>query len=96
MVETPVSRDQLYIADEVFVSGTAAECIALCEIDFREIGDGKTGPVTRAIQRAFHDAVHGRSPRSQNWLQYVDEGLPSRLPANLPVRDEASVSGYAD
>ena len=48
VVEEPISRDQLYIADEVFVCGTAAEVIALREIDFRTIGSGKTGPVTRA------------------------------------------------
>jgi branched-chain amino acid aminotransferase len=92
VVETPVSRDQLYIADEVFVSGTAAECIALCEIDFREIGDGKTGQVTRAIQEAFHETVRGRNPRSQGWLNYVNEGLPAGLPASLSIRDNASVS----
>ncbi len=43
VLEQPVSRDQLYVADEVFVCGTAAECIGLSEIDFRKIGDGKTG-----------------------------------------------------
>jgi branched-chain amino acid aminotransferase len=44
VLEEPISRDQLYIADEVFVCGTAAEVVALREIDFRTIGDGKTGP----------------------------------------------------
>jgi chorismate mutase len=69
--ELPVSRDQLYIADEVFVCGTAAECIGLREIDFRVIGDGKTGPVTRAIQKTFDDIIHGKSPQYQRWLAYV-------------------------
>jgi branched-chain amino acid aminotransferase len=55
VLEQPISRDQLYIAEEVFVCGTAAECIGLSEIDFRVIGDGKTGPVTRAIQNVYHD-----------------------------------------
>src|SRR5512139_4136973 len=54
VLEQPISRDQLYIADEVFVCGTAAECIALREIDFRAIGSGTMGPVTRQIQQAFH------------------------------------------
>ena len=58
--EAPVSRDQLYNADEVFVCGTVAEVIGLREIDFRTVGDGGTGPVTRAIQAAYADAVHGR------------------------------------
>lgn len=72
VVEQPLSRDQLYIADEVFVSGTAAECIGLREIDFRVIGSGKTGPVTKALQQAFHAAIHGSHPRSAEWLDYVE------------------------
>jgi len=69
--EAQISRDQLYIADEVFVSGTAAECIGLSEIDFRTIGSGMTGPVTQKIQHAFHDAIHGRSPQYAHWLDLV-------------------------
>ncbi len=72
VTEAPIARDQLYIADEVFVCGTAAECIALREIDFRTIGSGKTGPITRAIQQAFHAAVRGLHPRSEQWLDYVN------------------------
>jgi len=81
VIEAPVSRDQLYIADEVFVSGTAAECIALCEIDYRVIGDGKAGPVTKAVQKAFHAAVHGQHPRSAGWLDYVNTAVPVDQPA---------------
>jgi branched-chain amino acid aminotransferase len=72
VLEQPISRDQLYLADEVFVSGTAAECIGLREIDFRTIGSGKTGLVTREIQQAFHAALHGNHPRSSEWLDYVN------------------------
>jgi branched-chain amino acid aminotransferase len=84
VLEQPVSRDQLYMADEVFVSGTAAECIGLREIDFRVIGSGKTGPFTRLMQRTFHDAVHGSHPRSAEWLDYVSlpVGLPSQVMAS--------------
>ena len=71
--ETPVSRDQLYIADEVFVCGTAAECIALREIDFRVIGEGKMGPVARAVQKEFQAVIRGRHARSNEWLDYVKE-----------------------
>lgn len=77
VVETPLSRDQLYAADEVFVVGTAAECIGLREIDFRVIGNGATGPVTRKLQQDFHDVVRGRHPRSADWLSYVGQGLAS-------------------
>ena len=75
VVEALVSRDQLYIADEVFVCGTAAECIGLSEIDFRKIGEGKTGPVTRALQKEFHAATRGKSPRYQDWLAYVNTNI---------------------
>jgi branched-chain amino acid aminotransferase len=67
----PLSRDQLYSADEVFVCGTAAEVIGLREIDFRTIGAGKTGPVTRSIQEAFQAVIRGRHPRSAGWLDLV-------------------------
>jgi len=71
VLEQPVSRDQLYIADEVFVCGTAAECIGLSEIDFRKIGDGKTGPVTRQIQKIYHEAIRGKLPQYESWCDYI-------------------------
>jgi len=74
----PVSRDQLYLADEVFVCGTAAEVVALREIDGRPIGAGRTGPVTHALQEAFHRAVHGEDPRYERWLTYVRDASVRR------------------
>jgi branched-chain amino acid aminotransferase len=71
ILEQPISRDQLYIADEVFVCGTAAECIGLSEIDFRKIGEGKTGPVTRKIQDVYHDAIRGKVEKYESWCEYV-------------------------
>jgi branched-chain amino acid aminotransferase len=68
VIEEPMSRDQLYIADEVLVCGTAAEVIGLREIDFRTIGSGKTGPITRALQEEFEKLVHGKHARSARWL----------------------------
>ena len=73
VLEQPISRDQLYIAEEVFVCGTAAECIGLSEIDFRVIGDGKTGPITRAIQNVYHDLIRGKVTRYEEWCDYVEE-----------------------
>jgi len=69
--EILISRDQLYTADEVFVVGTAAECIGLSEIDFRKIGDGKTGPVTREIQHVYHEAIRGKDARYEAWCDYA-------------------------
>jgi branched-chain amino acid aminotransferase len=70
--EARLTRDDLYAADEVFVCGTAAEVIGLREIDFRRIGEGRTGPITRAIQRLYRDATEGRHPRASDWLEYLD------------------------
>jgi branched-chain amino acid aminotransferase len=78
--EARVSRDQLYVADEVFACGTAAEVLGIAEIDTRKVGDGRTGPVTLRIQAAYSDAVHGRHRRSAEWLTYVetDQGKGQR------------------
>ena len=73
VTEAPISRDQLYNADEVFVCGTAAECIGLSEIDFRKIGDGTTGPITRAIQNVYHDSIRGKVAKYEDWCEYVEE-----------------------
>ena len=71
VMEQSISRDQLYISDEVFVCGTAAECIAIREIDFRPVGSGTVGPVCQAIQQAYVAAIHGQNPRFAKWLDYV-------------------------
>jgi branched-chain amino acid aminotransferase len=73
VIEEQISRDQLYTADELFVCGTAAECIAVSEVDFRIVGDTQMGVITRQIQQAYHDAVHGRHARSVTWLDYVND-----------------------
>jgi branched-chain amino acid aminotransferase len=84
VVEEPISRDQLYVADEVFVTGTAAECVAVREIDFREIGSGRMGPITRAIQQQFFQAARGQHPRSTEWCEYVsaEAAIPVKQPAS--------------
>lgn len=71
LIEQPIARDQLYNADEVFVCGTAAEVIGLCEIDFRKIGDGRSGDVTRKIQNIYHDAIRGKLAKYEHWCDYV-------------------------
>lgn len=73
VTEAAISRDQLYNADEVFVCGTAAEVIGLCEIDFRIIGDGKSGKITREIQNVYHDAIRGKVAKYEQWCDYVEE-----------------------
>jgi len=69
--EAMISRDQLYIAEEVFISGTAAELVGVRMIDFRKVGEGKVGPITKAISKSYAETVHGSGKRSSEWLDYV-------------------------
>jgi branched-chain amino acid aminotransferase len=79
VVERDLARAELYLADEVFMTGTAAELCPVREIDDHTIGSGEPGPVTREIQRVFDDALHGRGPRYTEWLDVVE--VPSRTAA---------------
>ncbi len=72
VVERDLARAELYLAEEVFLSGTAAELVPVREIDDHPIGSGEPGPVTREIQRVFDDALHGRDPRYREWLDVVE------------------------
>ena len=69
--EQPIPREMLYIADEVFFTGTAAELSPVRSVDKITVGDGARGPVTAAIQRRFFDVVNGKVPDTYNWLTYV-------------------------
>jgi len=71
VIEESITRDQLYISDEIFICGTAAEVIPVIEIDFRKIGDGQVGPITKMIQKSFTDTIHGKGQRSEEWLSFV-------------------------
>jgi len=68
VVEERFTRDELYIADEVFMTGTAAELTPIREVDDRAVGTGKPGPVTRDLQAAFFDIVRGHDPKHASWL----------------------------
>jgi len=71
LLERDIARAELYLADEVFLSGTAAELVPVREIDDHQIGEGKPGPITLELQRVFDDALHGRDPRYAAWLDMV-------------------------
>lgn len=66
-----LTRDDLYLADEAFFTGTAAEVTPIREIDNRRIGTGTRGPVTEKLQSAFFDLVNGRNPKYEHWLTKV-------------------------
>ena len=71
-LERDLARAELYHADEVFLTGTAAELVPVREIDDQEVGDGHPGEITKVLQRAFEDALHGRSERYMEWLDIVE------------------------
>ncbi len=73
VVEKRITRDELYIADEAFFTGTAAEVTPIREVDNRPIGSGSRGPVTALLQKMYFDAVHGRSPVHHEWLTPVND-----------------------
>ena len=71
MIERDLARAELYLADEVFLTGTAAELVPVREIDDHTIGSGEPGAVTLELQRLFDDALHGRDLRYVEWLDMV-------------------------
>jgi branched-chain amino acid aminotransferase len=71
VVERDIDRGELYLADEVFFTGTAAELVPVREIDDHTVGGGEPGPITRELQGAFDDALHGRAERYHDWLDVV-------------------------
>jgi branched-chain amino acid aminotransferase len=69
--EAMFTRDQLYTADEVFICGTAAEIVGAHAIDHRSIGEGRPGPITRALIKSYDENTHGKGRFSEQWLEYV-------------------------
>jgi branched-chain amino acid aminotransferase len=76
IVERDLARAELYLADEVFLTGTAAELVPVREIDDHPVGAGVPGEITLVLQRAFDDALHGRSDRYREWLDVIE--LPAK------------------
>ena len=77
VVERDVARSELYLAEEIFLTGTAAEMVPVGEVDDHKIGDGKPGEITQALQAKFEDALHGRAPEYAEWLDIVEQ--PSKV-----------------
>jgi branched-chain amino acid aminotransferase len=71
VVEMPIARDELYTAEEVFLTGTAAEITPVRDIDHRKIGRGEAGPVTRRLQESFFSVVKGSDTKHDHWLTFV-------------------------
>ena len=81
VTETVLPRESLYIADEAFFVGTAAEVTPIRSVDKITVGSGRRGPITEALQRAFFDVINGEVPDTHGWLTYVyPEESPFRKP----------------
>ena len=71
LIEKRITRDEVYVADEVFFTGTAAEVTPVRELDGRQIGNGSRGPVTQMLQAKYFDCVQGRDTQHDEWLTFV-------------------------
>ncbi len=71
VVERPITRDELYVADELFLTGTAAEVTPVREVDRRVVGDGARGPLTKLLQSTYFQVVAGRESKYERWLTYL-------------------------
>jgi branched-chain amino acid aminotransferase len=71
VIERDIARDELYVADEIFLCGTAAEVTPVREVDDRRVGEGTRGPITKKIQDRFFETVRGIKPTRPEWLTYV-------------------------
>lgn len=72
LTERRITRDEFYLADEVFMTGTAAEVTPIREYDDRTIGNGGRGEITEKLQTLYFDVVHGRNEQYMHWLSFVD------------------------
>jgi branched-chain amino acid aminotransferase len=88
VVETVMPRELLYIADEVFLAGTAVEVTPIRSIDKVTVANGRRGPVTEAIQRRFFDVINGETADNHGWLTYV-------YPEEASTRASGDVTGAA-
>lgn len=75
--ERPVDRTELYLADEMFTCGTAAEITPVVSVDHYQVGNGEIGPITSALEHVFDDALRGREPRYQHWVTPVWARTPA-------------------
>ncbi|MDQ2622313.1 MAG: branched-chain amino acid transaminase [Actinomycetota bacterium] len=81
LVERDIARSELYLADEVFMCGTAAEVVPVREIDDHPLGE--PGEITKAVQAAYDDAIHGRSPEYLGWIDPVRKPAPAAEPSTV-------------
>ena len=87
IVERPIDRSELYVCDELFLTGTAVGVAPVMRVDHRPVADGAIGAVTRRLRQLYFDATHGRMPAYRKWL------LPVYRRAQPPERGEVRTAG---
>jgi len=92
VVERNIARAEMYLAEEMFMSGTAAELVPVREVDDHVVGTGKPGEITRVLQAAFDDAIHGRSERYREWLDVV-QAPPLETPTGEGSATQTTAAG---
>jgi branched-chain amino acid aminotransferase len=93
VVERNVARAEMYLAEEMFMSGTAAEVVPVREVDDHVIGTGKPGETTRVLQAAFDDAIHGRSEEYREWLDPVRASALDTPTGDTTATGTAAIGG---
>ena len=88
LVQEAIPREMLYLADELFFTGTAAEITPIRSVDKITVGKGARGPVTEALQKAFFDVIEGRVTDEFGWLTFVRE---TAVAAAAPARQARAV-----
>ena len=76
VVERPIDRTEVFLCQELFLTGTAAQITAVTRVDFRPVGEGVMGPITAQLRRLYDDLVRGKLPRYSHWTQPVYEKVP--------------------
>ena len=79
IVEQNLPREMLYVADEVFITGTAAEIVPIRSIDHVQVGRGEPGPITKKLQEQFFAVVQGRAEDRHGWLTFVNDAAPAKI-----------------
>lgn len=87
VLEREIDRSELYVADEIFFSGTGVQIAAIIEVDRRKVGTGRMGPIVDRLRTLYFDVVRGRVPRYRSWCTPVFQSAPARveLPAEVAV-----------
>ena len=79
VVERSIDRTEVYLCDEFFLCGTAAQVTAVTRVDHRPVGSGRMGPITTRLRQLYDDAVRGRSPKHRSWVEPVYVKMPAEV-----------------